>query len=225
MRGRRGGWNVGTIILATVLVVSCGGDDDSSAPDTSGSAEPTSVPTATAASQSTDPVDATTASAPATSASEPDVADDTGSSSGLPNCDDIFSIAEVEELFAEPATLTENTDDSLGQLVCDWETIEDRNDVTDTGFKLLQVQVYSGSPISASMFFDPSIFEEAVMIDGIGDLAYSSDDLGTSFYFVDEPIGGSLSYTELDMGDLDAPHLRSRADIEALFRTFHDRVT
>ena len=134
-------------------------------------------------------------------------------------------MAEIEELFAEAAVLTEETNDSLGQLVCTWETIEDPDSTDDFAFKLLVAQVYSGSSIPASSFFDPSIFEEVVMIDGIGDLAYSADDLGTSFYYVDEPVGGSLSYTEFDLGDSDAPRLRSRADIEQLFRTFHDRVT
>jgi len=217
----RGAWGVGTTLVFVVLAMSCGGDDDSAGSGTSGSGEPASAPSTSALSQST--VIGTTASAPTTSA--PGADSGTESGAGTTSCDAIFSIAEIEELFAEPATLTEETNDSLGQLVCTWETIEDPETTDDFAFKLLVLQLFSGSPISASMFFDPSIFEEAVMIDGIGDLAYSSDDLGTSFYFVDEPIGGSLSYTEIDMGDLDAPTLHSRADIEALFRTFHDRVT
>ncbi len=223
MNGPRSAWSVGSILLSMILVMSCGGDDDSTGPGTSGSAEPASAPSTSALSQSTVAVAGTSASAPTTRDSGADSGTESGA--GTPTCDAIFTIAEVEELFAEPATLTEDTNDSLGQLVCDWETIEDPDDSTDFAFKILLVQVYSGSPVQASAFFDPSIFEEAVMIDGIGDLAYSADDLGTSFYFVDEPVGGSLSYTELDMGDLDAPTLRSRSDIEALFRTFHDRVT
>jgi len=236
-----------SITVTALLVASCGGGDDdagqgqagtaaddrTSANEDSGGAEPESGDndsgntdsgdSEAADSESGDNDSGNTDSGDSESANTESGDNDSGGDT--PECDPIFSMAEVEDLFAEPAILTEETNDSLGQLVCTWETIEDPESTEDFGFKLLQVQVYSGSPISASMFFDPSIFESAVMIDGVGDLAYSADDLGTSFYFVDDPIGGSLSYTELDMGNIDAPKLRSRADIEQLFRTFHDRVT
>jgi len=134
-------------------------------------------------------------------------------------------MAEMEEFFAEPVESTEETNDSLGQLVCTWESIEDPDDMEDLAFKVLTVQFYSGSPVEAAAFFDPSIFESVTTIEGIGDLAYTADSLGPSFYFVDEPVGGSMSYSEVDMGDTDAPKLHTAADVEELFRTFHDRVT
>ena len=134
-------------------------------------------------------------------------------------------MAEVEELFAEPAELTEETTESLGQLVCTWETIEDPESTDDFAFKLLIVQFFSGTPIPASSFFDPSYSESVVTIPGIGDLAYSSEDLGTSFNFVDEPVGGSLSYSEVDLGDTDraeAPFTRRhRATVPDVPRAGH----
>jgi len=42
--------------------------------------------------------------------------------------------------------------------------------------------------------------------------------------FVDDPVGGSLSYSEIALGT-DTPQLRTADDVEQLFRTFHDRVT
>ena len=169
----------------------------------------------TDAPSSTDAVDGTSDAA--------DASLDTGGAT--PNCDTIFSMAEIEEFFAEPSELTEETNDSLGQLVCTWESIEDPDDMEDLAFKTLIVQFYSGTPIDASSFFDPSIFESVTTIEGVGDLAYTADDLGPSYYFVDEPVGGSLSYSEVDMGNVDAPKLHTRDDVEQLFRTFHDRVT
>jgi len=149
------------------------------------------------------------------------VSDDSGET---PNCDAIFSTAEIETFFAEPAELTEETDDRLGQLMCTWGTIEDSEELEDLGFKLLVVQFYSGDPIPAANFFDPTLFETVITIEGIGDLAYTADSLGPSFFFVDEPVGGALSYTEKVMGS-DAPQLNTADDVEQLFRTFHDRVT
>ena len=158
--------------------------------------------------------------------SSSDTADESPDAGGAtPNCDAIFSMAEVEEFFAEPVELTEETNDSLGQLVCTWESIEDPDDMEDLAFKVMTVQFYSGSPIDASAFFDPSIFESVTTIEGVGDLAYSSDLMGTDFYFYDDPVGGSLAYSELDMGDTEAPKLHTREEVEQLFRTFHDRVT
>ncbi len=148
--------------------------------------------------------------------------DDDSSAAG--SCDEIFSAAEIEELFGEPAALTEDNDESLGMHMCTWETIEDENDMEDLAFKLLITQVFSGSPIPASSFIDPTIFETVTTVEGVGEVAYSTGGLGMDYYFLDEPVGGSLSYTEKDLGS-DAPPLRTSEDIEELFRTFHDRVT
>ena len=168
-------------------------------------------------------MDAVTVTDAPASSDTADASPDTGGAT--PNCDAIFSMAEMEDFFAEPVALTEETNDSLGQLVCTWESIEDPDDMEDLASKVLTLQFYSGSPVEAAMFFDPSIFESVTTIEGVGDLAYSPDGLGPDFYFVDDPVGGSLAYFELDMGNTDAPKLHTADDVEQLFRTFHDRVT
>ncbi len=198
--------------LIVPIVASCGGSDDTATPAVSATDEPGG----SAAPQVADEV--------ATDATEAPTDESSGQAAPT-SCDAIFSMAEMEEFLAEPVELSEETNDSLGQLVCTWESIEDPDDTEDFAFKLVVVQVYSGSPIEASSFFDPSMFEDVTMIDGIGQLAYTADSLGTDYYFVDDPIGGTLSYTEVDMGDADAPKLHTSDDVEQLFRTFHERVT
>jgi len=204
------------------MVASCGGSDSGGDGAAPGSAETATATGAEAATESDASVDATTVTdAPATA----DEADDSAyASRESPNCEAIFSLAEIEEFFAEPAELTEGTDDNLGQLLCTWGTIEDSEELEDLGFKTLVVQLYSGDPIPAANFFDPSIFDTVTTIGGIGDLAFATDSLGPAFFFVDDPVGGSLSYSEMAMGT-DTPQLRTADDVEQLFRTFHDRVT
>jgi len=209
---------IGALAVAAI-VASCGSSDSGG-----NDAAPGSAATATESDTSADAATVTEAS-PSTDAATTDAGESADSGGATESCDAIFSMAEVEAFFAEPAALTEDTNDSLGQLVCTWESIEDPNDSEDLAFKTLIVQFYSGSPIDASAFFDPSIFESVTTIEGIGDLAYTADDLGPSYYFVDEPVGGSLSYSEVDMGNPDAPKLHTQDDVEQLFRTFHDRVT
>jgi len=169
------------------MVASCEGSDsggDSAAP---GSAETATATGAEAATESDASADAATVTDTPSSGDEAD--DRADASRASPNCEAIFSLAEIEEFFAEPVELTEGTDDDLGQLLCTWVTIEDSEELED-----------------------------------LGDLAYATDSLGPAFFFVDEPVGGSLSYSEMAMGT-DAPHMRTADDVERLFRTFHDRVT
>ncbi len=72
--------------------------------------------------------------------------------------------------------------------------MEDPDDLEDLASQSLLVQFYSGSPIEASAFFDPSIYDSVTTIEGIGDLAYTSGSAGMDYSFVDEPVGG---YVEL----------------------------
>jgi hypothetical protein len=213
-RCRIGRGSITTLAVAAVIA-SCGG----------GESGPDAAPDSSAAATDSAPAAPTTDDdATATEATEAD-SDDAAESGSTTNCDAIFSMAEMEEFFAEPVELTEETDDSLGRLLCVWESIEDPDDMDDLAFKVMTVQVFSGSPVDASSFIDPSIFESVVTIEGVGDLAYSSDLLEADFYFLDDPIGGALSYSEVDMGDPDAPRLNDRDAVEQLFRTFHERVT
>ena len=203
------------------MVASCGGSDgggDGAAPGPAA----TTASGADAATESDASADVSTVTeAPPSGDDADDAPDVTGDT---PNCEAIFPLAEIEEFFAEPAELAEQTDDSLGQLLCTWATIENSEDLEDLGFKTLVVQLYSGDPIPAASFFDPTIYDTVTTIDGVGDLAYATDSLGPAFFFVDKPVGGTLSYTEMDVGT-DEPQLRTADDVEQLFRTFHDRVT
>lgn len=184
-RGHIGRGLVSTLALAAIIA-SCGGGDS----DGESGATPAPIADDPAAERAEDRAGDTSVPDDPASADESDAGtsetEDGGDAGGgaTPNCDAIFSTAEIEDFFAEPAMLTEATNDSLGQLVCDWESIE-----------------------------------------GVGDLAYSSDLMDADFYFCDDPVGGVLSYTEVDMGDADAPGLHDRDDVEQLFRTFHERTT
>jgi len=204
-------------LAVAAIVASCGGSDGGGSDG--GDAALDSAEAATDSGGSSEPATVTDES------SSGDAADEDSDARGeTPNCDAIFSLAEIETFFAEPAELTEETDDSPGLLMCTWASIEDSEELEDLGFKTLVVQFYSGGPIPATKLFDPTLFETVNTIEGIGDLAYTADSLGPSFFFVDEPAGGALSYTEKAMGS-DAPQLNTADDVEQLFRTFHDRVT
>ncbi len=214
----RVGRGVVLTLAVAAIIASCGGSDGGGEND---------VAPATSAAESTETTDAAepTDDDADTAPDESEESSDSSSGGDTTNCDAIFSMAEIEEFFGEPAELTEETDDSLGRLLCNWESIEDPDDLDDLAFTVLTVQLYSGDPIDASAFVDPSIFETVTTIDGIGDLAFSTDELGLTFAFVDDPLSGVLTYTEADMGDTDAPDLRTADDVEQLFRTFHERVT
>ena len=205
------------------MVASCGGSDSGGDSATLGSAETTTATGGEGTTESDEAADVSTVTdAPASG----DEADDSSDASGeAPNCEAIFSLAEIEEFFAEPVELTEESNDSLGQLTCTWESIEDPDDMEDLGAQTLFVQFYSGSPIEGSAFIDPTIFDSVTTIDGVGDLAYTPDATPNDYYFVDGEVAGSLSYFEFDLGDSEAEPLHTTDDVEQLFRTFHERVT
>ena len=144
------------------MVASCGGSDSGGDGTALGSAD-TTASGADAATESAASADVSTVTeAPPSGDDADDAPDVTGDT---PNCESIFSLAEIEEFFAEPAELTEEIDDSLGQLLCTWGTIEDSEDREDLGFKTLVVLSYSGDPIPAASFFDPMIYDTATTID------------------------------------------------------------
>ena len=208
--------NAISALAVAAIVASCGGSDGGGS---DGDAAPDAAETATDSGGSSEPATVTDESSSGEAADE-----DSDATAETPKCDAIFSLAEIETFFAEPAELTEETDASPGLLMCTWASIEDSEELEDLGFKTLVVQFYSGGPIQATTLFDPTLFETVTTIEGIGDLAYTADSLGPSFFFVDEPVGGALSYTEMAMGS-DAPQLNTADDVEQLFRTFHGRVT
>ncbi len=195
-------------MAAAVLIASCGGDGDSGG-------DATDAPTTTG-------VDATDATdAPTTTEGD---ATDAAESSAATSCDDIFSMAEMEAFFAEPVELTEEANDDVGQLVCTWDSVEDPDELGDLAVQSLLVQFYSGSPIDGSAFFDPEMYENPTPIEGIGDVAYATGTAGVDYFFVDAPVSGALNYITFDMGDDTLPE-HTPADVEELFRLFHERVT
>ena len=218
----RVGRGVVLTLAVAAIIASCGGSDsggENDAAPATGDTDATESTDAPAADDSAADV------APDESSDESSDDESADSGGATTNCDAIFSMAEMEEFFAEPVTLTEETDDSLGQLVCTWDSIEDPDNLDDLASQTLLVQFYSGSPIEASAFFDPSLYDSVTTIDGIGDLAYSSGSAGMDYAFVDEPVGGSLNYIAFDMGSAETQPPHTPEDVEQLFRTFHDRVT
>lgn len=199
------------VVSMMLLPAGCGDDDtdDAAAEPTAGTQTDGEAPLA-----GTDEADAAT----------PD--DDGGDSDGVPEtCTDIFSASEIDEWFGEPVTLTESTDENLGQLVCTWETVEDPDDIEDGAVSVLTLQVYSGDPIPAANFVDPEAFGDVTMLDGVGDFAFTTDAmLGNDFYFLDEPVAGAFAWSEIRIGD-DTPRRHTPEEVEAFFREFHARVT
>ena len=212
-----------TILAVAAIIASCGGSDNGAAP--ASTIDVGSTASTAGDGSIDDAVSDDEATNDSSNNESGDESDDDSDSGSTVNCDAIFSMAEMEEFFAEPVELTEEANDSVGQLVCTWESIEDPDDLEDLAFQVLIVQFYSGSPVEASAFFDPTMLESVTTIEGIGDVAYASGTTGMDYFFVDEPVGGSLGYVAMNMGDAEAEPLRTSDDVEQLFRTFHERVT
>lgn len=209
-----------TTLGVAAIIASCGGSDNGAAPASPADVEPT-------ASNADDAVsdDAVSDDEATDDAATDDESDDDSDSGSTVNCDAIFSMVEMEAFFAEPVELTEEANDAVGQLVCTWESIKNPDDLEDLAIQALLVQFYSGSPVEGSAFFDPDLYESPTPIDGIGDLAYATGTAGTDYFFVDDPVAGSLNYITFDMGAEDSLPMHTPDDVEQLFRTFHERVT
>ena len=214
-------------VVTLVAITACGGGDDTTSTD---DRPTTSEPAASEGVQADDDDtetagtgDAATEDAGTTDSSDAEVESDDPSGGDL-TCDDIFGASEIEAWFGEPAEMTEETTDSIGQLVCTWETIEDPENLDDLAVSIVVAQVFSGDPVPAENFIDPDIFDDVTMLDGFGDVAFYTD-VGPSFYFYDDPVAGTVTFTHIDMGDADAPALHTNEELEAMFRTFHGRVT
>jgi hypothetical protein len=220
MSGNHLGSGLISALAVAAMIVSCGGSDGGDNGDNGAASEPsdTAAPTATARDEATS--DETIDDAAADSGS-----DDATDSRSTTTCDAIFSMTEIEEFFDEPVELTEESNDDVGQLVCNWETIENPDELDDLAIQSLLVQFYSGSPIPGSAFFDPTLYESPTPIDGIGDLAYATGTDGMDYFFVDEPVSGSLNYMTFNLGADDDLPMHTAAEVEQLFRLFHDRVT
>ena len=118
--------------------------------------------------------------------------------------------------------LEASSNDSLGQTMCTWSTFDEADD--DLSSALVTAQVFSGDPVPASNLIDPesSTRHHDRWRRRLGVLRGS---FGINDCFLDEPIAGSLGYSEFQMGDPELPPRHSPDEITELFRTFHDRVT
>lgn len=209
---------VALLCLTLLLVAAACGDDDTTA-TTAGTVPPDGATTAAPAPSTTQapPVTAPAGSGPSLDAEPAEM------------CAELFSIAEVEALFEEPAAFDEDMgngfDPSLGQILCSWTTVEDPDDMDDLAFETLVVQVYVGDPIAGANFFGnpEEIYEDVRHLEGIGDDAFVAGSLGLDTGFVDGDLAGFLSYTAFNIDDEDFGAGEERV-IEYL-RMLHERLT
>ena len=155
------------MVVTFAGVAGCGGSDDAVPADQQpGGSEATDSGNESATTDDTEV--AGTDGGPGSTETSGD--DTGGGSNGDLTCDEIFTQAEIEEFFGEPAQLSEETTDSIGQLVCDWETIEDPDNLDDLAASIVLAQVFSGDPVPAENFIDPDFFDDVTMLEGFGDV-------------------------------------------------------
>lgn len=218
--------DAGFLTLSLMLVlIACGGDSPES--------DPTTVTTASVAAGGDD---APVATAPETEDGGDDVpvttapeTEDGGSATGsaTEQCEGLFSTSEMSDLFGEEAVLEDAAaDESLGQLLCNWSTIEDPENLEDLAVGLVTLQLYGADPIGGEAFYDPSVYPDAQELDGIGDAAYLSGDSGSyNMAFLDSNTAGFFSYSIIDFGDPEPPPAITQDEAIDLLTTFHDRVS
>jgi hypothetical protein len=144
-----------------------------------------------------------------------------GSGEGL-SCATILSLDDVAALFGEPAVLdaeASEEDPAAGTVSCVWSSEESPDDLEDLQVQLFQIQVYRGEE-----YYAPEIsFDEFEEIEGIGDAAFFSPQLGVSTGFRDGDRVAFLTFSVIGMGD--APDSITKKDqVIALLRLVHDRV-
>lgn len=182
-------------IAALALLAAACGDDDSSSTTTPGS-------TTGAGGEAT-----TTAAAP-----------------GGFTCETLITVDEAATLFGEPATFDAESSEGIAGLdvgTCLYGSIEDENDLEDLTSHLLQVQVYRGAQYYAPEMVAP----DAEHIEGIGDDAYLSAQLGVSTAFIDGDLVGFVSYSVIDLSGEAPDASTKRAQVIELLRLVHDRLT
>ena len=201
MRSRR---VLAAVVSITLVAAACGGDDGDDGTDDVASAT-------TAGGAAADDADE----------DDSDDSDDSASDDGALTCGSLFSDAEIDDIFfGEANQLFESFDDSIGLLTCTWETTDEAED--DLSFIVLTTQVFTGSPVAAADFYDPTLFDDTVPVDDIGDEAFYSEAGG--FYFLDDDIGGALSLTEVDVSSTDDIS-RPVEEVQALFSMFAERAS
>jgi hypothetical protein len=182
-------------IAALALLVAACGDDDSAS---------TTAPGGTTAAGG----EATTTTAP----------------SGGFSCGTLVTVEEAAALFGEPAVFDAEASQDIAGVdagSCVYSSIEDETDLEDLTSHLLQVQVYRGAEFYAPDMVAP----DAEHIEGIGDDAYVSGQLGVSTAFIDGDLVGFVSYSVIDLSG-EAPDASTKEDqVIELLRIIHDRLT
>jgi hypothetical protein len=148
----------------------------------------------------------------------------TTAASGDFTCATLVTLDEAAALFGEPAMFDAEASQDLSGLgagTCVYSSIEDENNLEDMTSLLLQVQVYRGAE-----FYQPDVVApDAEPIEGIGDNAYVSQQLGVSTGFVDGDLVGFVTYSVIDLSG-EAPTASTRQDqVIELLRLVHDRLT
>lgn len=138
-------------------------------------------------------------------------------------CEDLITVDEAAELFGEPAMLDIEASSGLtaGTGSCVFSSIEDPEDLEDLTSYLLQVQVYQ----SASYFAPEMIDPDAEHIEGIGNDAYVSEQLGVSTAFVDGDLVAFVTYSIIDLSGTGPDSWAQKDQVVDLLRLVHDRLT
>ncbi len=215
-------------LLATAVLAGCGGGDGAST-----SPEPTAADTTVEPADepaAVEPADEPPADEPAAGPAEEPAEEPTqeatdGDAVGGLSCDDVFSVAEMTDFVGEPIELVASSEPALGQITCSWETVEDPDDADDLAFSFVFAQIFTGDPIPAANFVDPTFFDDVTMIDDLGDVAFWEESLGPTFYVLDGNVAGVFSYTDADLGNPEGPKRRTFDEVLELFREFHRRIT
>ena len=138
------------------------------------------------------------------------------------SCDALLGLDDVAALFGEPAVFdAESSDESAGpsSISCVWASVESADDLEDLQTQLFQIQVYRGEE-----YYDPAVaFEDYETIEGIGDDAFFSPQLGVSTGFKDEGWSVFVTFSVIGAGDM-PESITKKDQVIALLRLVHDRV-
>jgi hypothetical protein len=195
-----------TIAVVALLTAACGDDDvfSSIAPDGTGGGN-----------------EGTTTVAEGTTGAGGEAT--TITTTGEVSCADLVTLGEAEALFGEPAMFDAEESREIagvGAGSCVYSSIEDPDNTQDLTSHLLQVMVYQGAE-----YYTPDMWGESQAIEGIGDEAFVSSQLGVSTGFRDGDVVGFVSYSVIDLSGT-VPDAASRQDqVVDLLRLVHDRLT
>jgi hypothetical protein len=143
-----------------------------------------------------------------------------GSGEGL-SCAALMSLDDVAALFGEPAVFDAEASEDSGEdtASCVWSSVESPDDLEDLQVQLFQIQVYRGEE-----YYAPEMgYEDIEPIEGIGDDAFFSPQLGVSTGFRDGDRVAFVTFSVIGTGD--APDSITKKDqVIAILRLVHDRA-